>query len=370
MSVEDRETLKAAFETGAIPTQADFANLIDSSLNQADDGVVKLPGDPLSVNAVGTEEGLLNFYRLDDGNEKRTSWQLKQKPGGKTGLSIHDASAAPPAPALPSRLFIESGTGNVGIGTTEPDAQLSLGSWGSGDAGPANGTQLLLSGTHNSGTNVGAADNPAYKLKIEGYDNDGTEVFPIYVKDENHQVDFWIKNRQSRFGSPTMYFAGDVGIGTGEAKPQARLQVTGGAIMPAAGNSATAGIYFPVNPGGGRGDAAWIRYYARSGESTTFEIGTSNDRDDHIALVPSGNVGIGTTAPDYKLDVNGRMRVKGTNALVIQGTANTDSASTSLDALNDSVLIVGGCWADQVYLYWKDHRGNKYKATIKGTSFA
>jgi hypothetical protein len=28
-----------------------------------------------------------------------------------------------------------------------------------------------------------------------------------------------------------------------------------------------------------------IRYYAREGEATTFEIGTSNDSNDHIALM-------------------------------------------------------------------------------------
>ena len=42
---------------------------------------------------------------------------------------------------------------------------------------------------------------------------------------------------------------GNVGIGVGDAA--ARLHIGGGAIMPAAGNAATAGIQFPPNPGGG-----------------------------------------------------------------------------------------------------------------------
>jgi hypothetical protein len=57
-----------------------------------------------------------------------------------------------------------------------------------------------------------------------------------------------------------------------------------GAITPSAGNSESNGIMFPLNPGGGGGDAAWIRYWARSGEATTFEIGTSNDPDDILQL--------------------------------------------------------------------------------------
>lgn len=95
---------------------------------------------------------------------------------------------------------------------------------------------------------------------------------------------------------------GNVGIGT-PAEPKAKLEVSGGAIMPAAGQSESAGILFPKDPGGGSGDAAWIRYYPRKGEATTFEIGTSNDKDDHIALMASGNVGIGTTVPTHKFHV-------------------------------------------------------------------
>ncbi|HEU4456461.1 MAG TPA: tail fiber domain-containing protein [Longimicrobium sp.] len=95
---------------------------------------------------------------------------------------------------------------------------------------------------------------------------------------------------------------GNVGIGTTE--PRARLEVAG-AIMPAAGNAEAAGILFPPNPGGGGGDSAWMRYYARTGEATTLEIGVANDTDDHIALMPSGGVGVGTREPRKTLHVHG-----------------------------------------------------------------
>ena len=84
--------------------------------------------------------------------------------------------------------------------------------------------------------------------------------------------------------------------------------------MPSVGNTASAGIMFPQNPGGGAGDAAWIRYYVRAGESTTLEIGVSNDPDDHIALIASGNVGIGTSTPANKLDVIGDIAIQGKHA--------------------------------------------------------
>ncbi len=116
---ETRVALKDHFQRGATPTQQHFENLIDSLLNQEDDGVSKSPDDPLSIKAIGAEEGLINFYQVTGG---ATTWQLKQKPGGKAGLSIHDAAAE----GAPGRLFIESPTGNVGIGTTNPTQKLSV----------------------------------------------------------------------------------------------------------------------------------------------------------------------------------------------------------------------------------------------------
>lgn len=102
--------------------------------------------------------------------------------------------------------------------------------------------------------------------------------------------------------APLLFHGQQVGIGT--AAPRATLEVSGGAIMPAAGNGEAAGILFSKDPGGGSGDAAWLRYYARQGEATTLEIGVSNDGEDHIALMPSGNVGIGTVAPQSILHIS------------------------------------------------------------------
>ncbi len=106
-----RSTLKEYFQKGKKPTESQFAEFIDSTLNFDDDVILKLPNDPLSIKAkaTGTDESLINFYRIDGGAK---TWQLKQKSGDKSGLSISDAGGM-------SRLFIDSGSGNVGIGTAE-----------------------------------------------------------------------------------------------------------------------------------------------------------------------------------------------------------------------------------------------------------
>ncbi len=120
------------------------------------------------------------------------------------------------------------------------------------------------------------------------------------------------------------------------------------ALTPSSGNGKN-GIIFPGDPGGGAGDSAWLKYYARSGEACTLEIGTSNDADDNIALMASGNVGIGTAAPEDKLDVKGGMRIlSGTNPIRFTSgwSGFPDQAVNRAEICNDtanykSLMIVG-----------------------------
>jgi hypothetical protein len=119
----DRNTLKRFFTKGAIPSQENFADLIESAINQVDDGIAKLPNDSLQINATGPGENVLNFYRKGD---SKPAWALSLNSGGdspKAGLNISSTASGT---AGGSRLFIDYNSGNVGIGNREPRTSLDV----------------------------------------------------------------------------------------------------------------------------------------------------------------------------------------------------------------------------------------------------
>jgi hypothetical protein len=111
--------------------------------------------------------------------------------------------------------------------------------------------------------------------------------------------------------------------------------------MPATGNTSSSGILFPPDPGGGGGDSAWIRYYAVIGENTTLELGTSNDSTDNIALMPSGNVGIGTTSPTEKLQLVG--------SAIISGSITVNSGAAATAIINGAGNAIGNIGSSTTY---------------------
>ena len=124
----DRSELKAFFVKNAIPTENNFADLIEAGLNQKDDGIAKLPDDPLSLEAAGDAAGpqkAINFYR--DFGDPQPAWTLSLNPRlkpqnpdtARAGFSISDGDGD-------SKLFIDQATGHVGVGTLEPTDKLTI----------------------------------------------------------------------------------------------------------------------------------------------------------------------------------------------------------------------------------------------------
>lgn len=122
-------------------------------------------------------------------------------------------------------------------------------------------------------------DSPKDKLVI--YDNGATNRFGIGLNASNINLfcsaagSFSLRQNSS---SGTEVFSVS---GSGTAK-------FSGAITPKVGNDSSSGIYFPIDPGGGSGDEAFLRYFVTSGEATKLMLGINNDPDDALVLYQGG----------------------------------------------------------------------------------
>ena len=116
-TTKSRQALKARFVRGAIPTETDFSDLIGAGLNQAEDGVYKLPNEPLSLVRQQADQPVLRFY--EDPAAAGSAWQITLTDQGAAGFAIANGDGK-------SSLFIDKATGNLGIGTNAPSQALQV----------------------------------------------------------------------------------------------------------------------------------------------------------------------------------------------------------------------------------------------------
>lgn len=130
MTKQDRTTLKAYFRDGALPSAQHYRDLIDSSVNQVEDGFEKTPGDGLKLTSVGASPRLLSLYQglgapqpswvLDHG-EDTGSLHLRRGPGmdaarPQTGHTVAEGQKA----------FSLSEDGRLGVHNETPDYRLDV----------------------------------------------------------------------------------------------------------------------------------------------------------------------------------------------------------------------------------------------------
>ena len=239
------------------------------------------------------------------------SYFLNQRGSGGGGLVFGEVS---PANTITERMRID-GSGNVGIGTSTPGGKLEV-------SGDYNQSSLLSLKQSVASWGTAALFNSYKYISTSGGDPAST------------QKQFIVGAGGVSIGYPTvpvygssdaLYVSGNVGIGT--SAPVGRLnlsEATGtvatanaGSLVLDHGNSGgSSSILFRSTSNRGS-DFGFINYQdnaagsSTGGENAILTIGTQNDGDDHIALMPSGNVGVGTTSPAAKLDVVGNARASG-----------------------------------------------------------
>jgi hypothetical protein len=303
---KSRQELRSRFVRNAIPTEADFADLIAASLNQADDGVLKLPDQPLGLVRQKPDQPLLRFFA--DPAAEGSVWQVQLGAGDKPGFGLAAADGK-------LALFVDGATGNVGIGTANPGNKLTIqgvfNQYRDPESGIAHGGLLALKG---NAPQIDFIDTEHGDWAI--HVNEGRMYF---IREPWEHQDLVLDGR------------GNIGIGS--SVPQAKLNIRELTGTPAtalkgtllldhedAGGASSIVFSSKVNRGS---DYAFIEYRDRNaalpldpnvphrGEASLLTIGVQNDAEDHIALMPSGNVGVGTTTPTCKLDVNGDSYISG-----------------------------------------------------------
>jgi hypothetical protein len=363
-----RTTLKGHFKTGDKPSAKDFAELIDSVLIQEDDGLSKKSDGPLSVQAFGSDETVLRF--LGKAGDSTPTWQLKQLPGGKAGLSIGDATG--------ERLFIASGSGNVGVGTTEPKSPLSVAgglSVGAGfatTAAPTNG--LIVEGNVGIGT-----PTPRARLEVAGTltaaNNDealvGLKIAPTFGDNGKTGV--------KHYG--LLVADGNVGIGT--TAPDSRLTINSNITHDnnyASYGDAPVTIFEPLHNGGSSpAPMRDILNLVREGLNQQsygnkvslaigrFENSSTNARtqldikltdgsfDQHTAVMSlrsNGNVGIGTGTPITRLHVS--RGDTGCQYIALTNVPSNNDAVELLRGAPDHTMLIAGYWNGNFYFYAKE----------------
>ena len=274
------------------------------------------------------------------GNNDTTSWQTFWSPQGNAGttegtsfIGTTDLQGLAFRTNNVERMRIHNG--NVGIGTSSPNAQLQLSNT------VANRKVVLYESSNN--------DHQFYGLGIAS--NNLRFQIPA-------STDYFTFNAgtSASASSELMRIQGNGFVGIGTSSPISVLQVMGSDITPAAGF----GLNWPDNIGGGGGDDAYIRYYVESGDNTKLQIGIGNDSDDDIEFVQAGAarlsitgglVGVNTTAPATVLDVAGTFRASGTVTLtsVVSGTTSDDilliNASNQVTRSTRAALIGASGWS-------------------------
>ena len=123
MSKQDRATLKSYFRKGALPTAEHYRDLIDSSVNQIEDGFDKTNAEGLAISSTGGAHRLVSLY--EGAGATDPSWVMEHGDRGDGTLHLSPGLAKQGETQTTSTLSLHP-SGYVGISQPEPAHALDV----------------------------------------------------------------------------------------------------------------------------------------------------------------------------------------------------------------------------------------------------
>jgi hypothetical protein len=233
-----------------------------------------------------------------------------------------------------------SSSGRVGIGTTGPVAQTHAKGTGQttaafSDSGAVGGALFLHDNSQQVGSGgallIGGQSGNKWFAAIKGLLTDGgtNSKGDLAISLRNAVADTSLTER--------VHIASDGKIGLGTASPAFAIEAQQSNATIAL-RAASAGNYYATL--GGSGGYGRLQLY-QSGTVTVLIDSNST------SYINGGNVGIGTTSPGQKLEVNGNIKVSGSNNSLIIDSPRVPSSSSDSNGAKGQIA-----W-DSSYLYVK-----------------
>jgi hypothetical protein len=234
-----------------------------------------------------------------------TGLNLSQIATGSVSASVSLGTGSFTISSGSSNFLFISSSGNIGIGTTTPTYKLDVN--GSGRL-YGFGTDLLTVGQGNNNTSMLVGYGGTLNMRL-GWGNGGAFIHVL----------------------------NDSGL---------YLQST------VNGSASTGGVAVGLGAGTSLGGRLHVRGTGTTSSTTAFLVQNSN-ASSSLAVLDNGNVGIGTSSPSYKLDVNsGNLRVTNTSAVDVFYTAtNGQNYSYALNVQQNLTLQNDGTAAAPLFTF-------------------
>jgi len=350
------------------------------------------PGVPFQVSKTGVDSGV-GFYTISkflDGSSNK-GLQIGYDNAAQTAILVSNTTSASSNMAFwtyeagvsgwAERMRITA-AGNVGIGTASPGSKLNV----DGGSLATSGAGILAAGSISTGRLISGGgatvnaihtyyDDRAYELSAgstSGYVSGVVVGARSYTGTGGDAVTLWTRSAERmRIDS-----SGNVGIGT--SSPAGKLDVNGSLLtsdITSRGNGTeggqvtlnnaanSAGVYFFDVDGSGHGRVFTVTNNTNlslgqlAGTGGVVTVATS--AAERMRIDSSGNVGIGTTAPQGKMEIRTSTGGSVTNALTLSNyvasTVNTGvglyfdpngAGSVARAASIQSVQATSGNFAD------------------------